>query len=136
MMEYKDGEVIVTTPCEHVFHKHCCQEWFQLARTCPVCRTDIPEALSDRNSLITESEDVRDPREDVTFRREENPPTSQRVLLSSSIRRGPRQSSTRDTSDHPEGTVVIDFSDTTRIHSDGANSDQTNRREGMIRLDV
>jgi hypothetical protein len=131
MMEYKDGEVIVTTPCEHVFHKHCCHEWFQLARTCPVCRTDIPGALSDNNSLITESEGVRDPREDVTFRREENPPTSQRVLMSSSIRRGPRQS-TRDT----EGIVVIELPDITSNHSGEATSDQTNRREGMLRLDV
>lgn len=45
MMEYKEGEVIVATPCEHVFHKRCCQEWFQLSRTCPVCRMDVPEAL-------------------------------------------------------------------------------------------
>jgi hypothetical protein len=102
MMEYKDGDMIVTTPCEHVFHKHCCREWFQLARTCPVCRTDVPEALSDHHSLITEFEDMRDPREDITLRREGYPPTSQRVLLSSSIRLGARQS-TRDTSDHPEG---------------------------------
>ena len=39
-MEYKEGEVIVATPCDHVFHKRCCQEWFQLSRTCPVCRLD------------------------------------------------------------------------------------------------
>ena len=55
MMEYKDGEVIVATPCEHVFHKRCCQEWFQLARTCPVCRFDVP------NGLTTQSENMRDP---------------------------------------------------------------------------
>lgn len=45
MMEYTPGEVIVQTPCQHIFHKRCCHEWLQLARTCPVCRTDIPEAL-------------------------------------------------------------------------------------------
>jgi len=45
MMEYKEGEVIVATPCDHVFHKRCCREWFQLSRTCPVCRLDVPEAL-------------------------------------------------------------------------------------------
>ena len=46
MMEYKEGEVIVATPCEHVFHKRCCQEWLQLSRTCPVCRKDLPDALT------------------------------------------------------------------------------------------
>jgi hypothetical protein len=45
MMEYIPGEVIVQTPCQHIFHKRCCHEWLQLARTCPVCRTDIPYAL-------------------------------------------------------------------------------------------
>lgn len=48
MSDYKEGEVIVATPCqpcEHIFHKRCCQEWLQLSRTCPVCRTDLPEAL-------------------------------------------------------------------------------------------
>ena len=45
MSDFSEGEVIVVTNCEHVFHKSCCQEWLQQARTCPVCRTDIPTAL-------------------------------------------------------------------------------------------
>ena len=45
MSDFSEGEVIVVTNCEHVFHKRCCQEWLQQARTCPVCRTDIPTAL-------------------------------------------------------------------------------------------
>ena len=73
MMEYKDGEVIVATPCEHVFHKRCLREWFQLSRTCPVCRTDVPEALGmtettgvtlederNRSISISESDEARD----------------------------------------------------------------------------
>ena len=32
-------------PCEHVFHKSCCREWLRQARSCPVCRTDLPIAL-------------------------------------------------------------------------------------------
>ena len=43
---FKSGEVIVATECEHVFHKHCFQEWLRQARTCPVCRTDIPDSLN------------------------------------------------------------------------------------------
>lgn len=57
MMEYKDGEVIVATPCEHVFHKRCLQEWFQLSRTCPVCRTDVPEALGTETTGATSEEE-------------------------------------------------------------------------------
>lgn len=45
MSDFSEGEVIVVTNCEHVFHKRCCQEWLQQARTCPVCRTDLPSAL-------------------------------------------------------------------------------------------
>lgn len=38
-------DVLVETPCKHIFHKHCCREWLRQARTCPFCRTDIPESL-------------------------------------------------------------------------------------------
>ena len=45
-MENFTGAVeIVETECNHVFHKECCREWLRQARTCPVCRTDIPSAL-------------------------------------------------------------------------------------------
>ena len=45
MGDFCPGEVIVATACEHVFHKRCCQEWLRQARTCPVCRTDIPASI-------------------------------------------------------------------------------------------
>ena len=43
--DFATGEVIVVTDCRHVFHKVCCQEWLRQARTCPVCRMDIPSLL-------------------------------------------------------------------------------------------
>eukprot|EP00592_Proboscia_alata_P021469 CAMPEP_0194422184 /NCGR_PEP_ID=MMETSP0176-20130528/21438_1 /TAXON_ID=216777 /ORGANISM="Proboscia alata, Strain PI-D3" /LENGTH=1157 /DNA_ID=CAMNT_0039230709 /DNA_START=144 /DNA_END=3617 /DNA_ORIENTATION=+ len=43
--EFAPGEVIVATECEHIFHKQCCKEWLEQARTCPVCRVDIPNSL-------------------------------------------------------------------------------------------
>ena len=74
MMDYKDGEVIVATPCEHLFHKRCLQEWFQLSRTCPVCRTDVPEATSEddgnRSISLSESDELRG--ENNAFWRDEN----------------------------------------------------------------
>ena len=48
MTEFVDGDTIVATECDHVFHKRCCQEWLKQARTCPVCRMDIPNSLENR----------------------------------------------------------------------------------------
>jgi hypothetical protein len=43
--DFVAGDVIVATSCNHVFHKQCCREWLRQARTCPVCRADIPSTL-------------------------------------------------------------------------------------------
>jgi hypothetical protein len=45
MENFTSSEEIVATECSHVFHKQCCREWLRQARTCPVCRMDIPNAL-------------------------------------------------------------------------------------------
>lgn len=45
MAEFTNEDVIVATECEHVFHRQCCDEWLQQARTCPNCRADIVTAL-------------------------------------------------------------------------------------------
>ncbi|GKY99720.1 hypothetical protein MPSEU_000926000 [Mayamaea pseudoterrestris] len=44
MDAFAQDDCIVKTACDHVFHKSCCKEWLRQARTCPVCRTDIPSA--------------------------------------------------------------------------------------------
>jgi Ring finger domain len=45
MEKFIGTDVIVETGCHHVFHKNCCRDWLRQARTCPVCRTDIPLSL-------------------------------------------------------------------------------------------
>ena len=45
MSEFLPFEEIISTECHHLFHKKCCQEWLRKARTCPVCRNDIPSTL-------------------------------------------------------------------------------------------
>jgi hypothetical protein len=38
---------IVETPCGHYFHKECLGEWLKLAKTCPICRSDLDLATED-----------------------------------------------------------------------------------------
>lgn len=45
MSDFLNQDVILITPCQHVFHKVCFSEWIDLARTCPICRSDIPNSL-------------------------------------------------------------------------------------------
>jgi hypothetical protein len=58
MEEFNQQNVVVETACKHVFHKQCCREWLRTARTCPVCRTDIPGTLED----LPEESEARPPR--------------------------------------------------------------------------
>lgn len=46
MGDFTSEDVLVMTECNHVFHKSCCEEWLNHARTCPVCRQDIPSTLN------------------------------------------------------------------------------------------
>lgn len=48
MEDFHRGDSIVQTDCGHILHKNCCGVWLRQARTCPVCRTDIPNALQER----------------------------------------------------------------------------------------
>ena len=45
MEDFLDQDVLVETSCKHIFHKQCFREWLRQARTCPVCRSDIPGSL-------------------------------------------------------------------------------------------
>ncbi len=46
MEDFRRSDVVVETYCKHVFHKQCCREWLLQARSCPICRTDIPSHLN------------------------------------------------------------------------------------------
>jgi len=129
MMEYKEGEVILATPCDHVFHKRCMQEWFQLSRTCPVCRTDVPEALgldegTGTNSSISESEVIRGQSREV-----------HQGMNFAHIMRSERMQTDHDTSNHPEDTNVIDLNDTASRHS-GRGSNQSSQPAQNQQLDA
>ena len=36
---------IVETPCGHYYHKKCLAGWLQSNKSCPICRTDLVEAV-------------------------------------------------------------------------------------------
>jgi len=44
-LEVLRGTEIVISPCGHVFHRACLQDWFGRDRSCPICREAIPPAL-------------------------------------------------------------------------------------------
>jgi hypothetical protein len=50
MEEFNAHDVNVETGCKHVFHKQCCREWLRQARSCPVCREDIPNMIEGMNA--------------------------------------------------------------------------------------
>ena len=62
MEDFVGNDTIVVTECHHVFHKSCCREWLRQARTCPVCRMDIPEALEQAAESESEPRQRRRPR--------------------------------------------------------------------------
>uniref|UniRef100_A0A7S1D2F8 RING-type domain-containing protein n=1 Tax=Cyclophora tenuis TaxID=216820 RepID=A0A7S1D2F8_CYCTE len=49
-----DDELVETIPCNHLFHRHCCQTWLDTNATvrkrCPVCRTYIGSNNNNNNS--------------------------------------------------------------------------------------
>lgn len=45
--DFGPAEIIVRTPCGHYYHKHCLGEWLKLAKSCPLCRSDLDVSQKD-----------------------------------------------------------------------------------------
>mmetsp|Transcript_115440 Transcript_115440/g.246722 ORF Transcript_115440/g.246722 Transcript_115440/m.246722 type:complete len:211 (+) Transcript_115440:2-634(+) len=59
--EFNDENPIKRTPCGHFFHEECLGNWLgNFARSCPLCRTDLEEAMEHRDASELERGEVRD----------------------------------------------------------------------------
>ena len=46
----KNGKLVKKTKCGHLFHQSCLNRWLSINNTCPICRVDLTESQSTRNS--------------------------------------------------------------------------------------
>jgi len=45
LMEYETGDELMRLPCLHLFHSNCVSPWLHKSYTCPVCQTDVCQAV-------------------------------------------------------------------------------------------
>lgn len=45
LMDYDTGDELMRLPCLHLFHSQCVSPWLHKSYTCPVCQTDVCEAV-------------------------------------------------------------------------------------------
>lgn len=51
LVDFMEGDTAKRVPCGHLFHTSCCEPWFAVQTTCPVCRFDAGTAMSTSNSM-------------------------------------------------------------------------------------
>ena len=42
--DFNENTIVTKTPCNHIFHKKCIENWFQWYITCPFCRSKISKS--------------------------------------------------------------------------------------------
>jgi hypothetical protein len=41
-IDITDRRSYMLSPCDHIFHKSCLEQWMEVKMECPICRTDLP----------------------------------------------------------------------------------------------
>lgn len=48
--DFKGGEEVMLTPCDHMFHEDCIVPWVKSHGQCPVCRSVFCERIKENGS--------------------------------------------------------------------------------------
>lgn len=43
----KEDPLVMTTPCNHLFHSNCLTNWMEIKLQCPTCRAELPSIEND-----------------------------------------------------------------------------------------
>ncbi len=54
MTEFIEGDMLLTMPCIHMFHKKCVDPWLRNHDNCPMCKTTINDGLNNMTQLIND----------------------------------------------------------------------------------
>lgn len=58
MTDFSNNDICVRLPCNHIFKIRPLLQWFSRARTCPLCRRQLPHIRSNLNALYSGDNNV------------------------------------------------------------------------------
>ncbi|CAI2738341.1 unnamed protein product [Dicrocoelium dendriticum] len=52
LVDFEEGDTIITLPCFHIYHKNCVRPWLHSGDGCAMCRLTPLELLHDADKII------------------------------------------------------------------------------------
>ena len=56
--EFEPRQMVMLTPCNHMFHEECIVPWVKSHGQCPVCRFAICERIKNRTTIASNTNNV------------------------------------------------------------------------------